>query len=408
MMMYTMRMKIKRWLGTWQAPYILAAILLRLLLMPFFGHTDIFNTYRRASRVAFEGVPLYALNEQLIHGIEAAWLVLISLVTGSQFFSPLAESILQIQQVNALLFLFKMPYLIGEIVLWYLLFRYLIKPERLVFLFVLFNPIMIFTSYIFGRYDTIVCASIALFLVLVKRNAKLLPLTGSVALMILLRPSMLLLLPVTALIRNSILSKVVLLTVPAAIYGAVLLLNKLTGGNLVNWVVGGRHSGLFFGAQLPLESDIFIFLFFSAVAFAAMHLLGLYLKKSSSYQSIDLVALGGFTVFGLYYATSVFHAQYVAWILPFVYVLLYQFRRDPVFWTGILGLHVLYFAVIMTRLTFGEPTNFILLFPIAPVFAQIPLPAQFFLLSNIAKSAFTGILIYLISYVFRHYEQTKK
>ncbi|MFW5703413.1 MAG: hypothetical protein ACOCXQ_01125 [Patescibacteria group bacterium] len=401
------------------------AVFLRLLIMPFFGHTDIINTYRRAARVAFEGFPLYLLNEQLVHAIEAGWLWFLSLFYGQNLFAHLGEAILTQPHINMLMFLFKVPYLLAEIAMWYLLFRYLIPVRGRNLMFVLFNPIMIFAVYVFGRYESMICLAIVGLLVLIKQRVNLPWLMLMTVVLVLLRPSMLLLVPALLLIQRSWAARMLLVATPVVSYIILMQLNKMGGGNLGQWVSSGRHTGFFFESQIDLGGGLAIYWFFALLTYFGLRMIRYLstrgvlnklpafnerLKHENRPSSVALIALGSFTILGTYYATSVFQAQYVAWMLPFLYLLSAWFQRDQLVRLLLLLIHVSYFGAILSHLTFGEPTNLILLFPIAETFAQIPLAEAVFFydhmrLANIARSVFTVSLLYLIMYLFDRYEK---
>ena len=101
---------------------ILSGILVRLLLMPFFAHQDLFLLTGGQSRLPW--LWLFVKDHgSLAHFIEATWLRLVAIATGSEFF---LLSIRTYQILNRLTpsVSFSNLYLLAELAFWILVARF--------------------------------------------------------------------------------------------------------------------------------------------------------------------------------------------------------------------------------------------------------------------------------------------
>lgn len=145
-------------------------LLLRLVLMPFFAHVDLFSEARRV---------FYVLeNDHLFDNTHRFVVFYIEVIFSafSTFFIDVTEGLFHIpdptQSVSSLvdyqfflndpniykhLFFFKLPYLIFDIATALLIWKFVDKPEhrKIALLLWLFNPLTLFSTYIFGRFEVI-------------------------------------------------------------------------------------------------------------------------------------------------------------------------------------------------------------------------------------------------------------
>lgn len=145
-------------------------VLLRLALMPFFAHVDLFSEARRV---------FYVLeNDHLFDNTHRFVVFYIEVVFAafSTFFIDVTNGLFHIedptQSVASLvdygfflndanvykhLFFFKLPYLLFDIATAILIWKYIDKPEhkKIALLLWLFNPLTLFSTYIFGRFEVI-------------------------------------------------------------------------------------------------------------------------------------------------------------------------------------------------------------------------------------------------------------
>lgn len=146
------------------------AVILRLLLMPFFAHVDLFSEYRRVFYVLENGLYFDNAHRSLVFNIELffAWF--------SQLFISTTDSLFHLenptQSVSSLvdygfflndpnvfrhLFFFKLPYLLFDIATAVVIWKFVDKPEhkKIALLIWLFNPVTLFATYMFGRFEVI-------------------------------------------------------------------------------------------------------------------------------------------------------------------------------------------------------------------------------------------------------------
>ncbi len=147
-----------------------AGILLRLALMPFFAHVDLFSEARRVFYV-IENDYLFDNSHRFvvfyIEVIFAAFSTLFIDVTDGLFhISDPTQSVSSIidygyflndPNIYRHLFFFKLPYLVFDIATAIVIWKFVENPShrRIALLLWLFNPLTIFSTYIFGRFEVI-------------------------------------------------------------------------------------------------------------------------------------------------------------------------------------------------------------------------------------------------------------
>jgi hypothetical protein len=144
-----------------------SAILLRLLLMPFFAHVDLFSEYRRV---------YYALDNDIFGNSQrvVAFYIETLFAAFSKLFIPLSDAtfflpdptkstaslqdyylFLQDPHIYRFLFFFKLPYLLFDLGVAAIIWRFVdnLAYRKIALLLWLFNPLSIFAIYIFGRFE---------------------------------------------------------------------------------------------------------------------------------------------------------------------------------------------------------------------------------------------------------------
>lgn len=146
------------------------AVFLRLLLMPFFMHMDLLSELRRIYFALEHEVYYPGFNRITIFYIEKIFLFF------TQWFFIDQDTLLFLQDpahstatetwhfifvgdahVYRHIFLFKLPYLVFDLLCAWLIFRFF-KGHKSQFFFValwLFNPVTLYATYIFGRFEVI-------------------------------------------------------------------------------------------------------------------------------------------------------------------------------------------------------------------------------------------------------------
>lgn len=166
-----LRMRINR--------VILGGILLRFLFMPFTAHNDFLSEHIRVYQIA-EGINLFPSFFQFVsHYMDAFFMkIMMPLIpNASQVFVPMEGGITTIEIGNMLnfvdspyifrtLFMLKVPYLLLEIATVLLVLK-LIGQRKYTMAFLkfwMFNPVIIYAVYIFGRYEIYIFFLLALCL----------------------------------------------------------------------------------------------------------------------------------------------------------------------------------------------------------------------------------------------------
>ena len=165
------------------------AVLLRLLLMPFFAHVDLFSEYRRVFYVLQNGLYLensYRFVTFSIEFVFAAFSQLFINVTEGLFHlddptkstASLTDYHFFLTDSNVFrhLFFFKLPYLIFDLATAVVIWRFIERPEykKLALLLWLFNPVTLFATYIFGRFEVFGLFFLALTALRLKQDRLLL------------------------------------------------------------------------------------------------------------------------------------------------------------------------------------------------------------------------------------------
>ncbi len=375
------------------------AILLRLILIPFLAHPDILKTYRRAFQIAFnQQSPTAYLLSIIPHIIEAITLKFSSVFISLDVLSQITFAAADIDHINLLLFVMKLPYLLAEILFWLVLDKQFDLSD-LSWKWLLFNPVIIYSVYIFGRYESFVLLFMALFIAWANKD-KIFIALGWLTSLLLTRFSLIMILPTILLLKLRQLLKIGLAAVAAVLLEALFFQDTLLAlySKLISIFTGSHASYLTqlklpigFGLAVPVFAIVLVGLIFRArkIAFSQLS----YLLKFSLFAALFLAS---------YYATSLFHPQYFSWIiLPLTLVLnetswhnkkLADFKLDQVNVSLIL-ITVSYFLTIFfwnTETTLG------LLFPVFSAFKFTyfsPQLAQ--TISTIGRIGLSTSLLYL-------------
>jgi len=145
-------------------------ILLRLILMPFFAHVDLFSEARRVFYVLENDYLFDNSHRFVVFYIEVAFAAFSTLfidITQGLFHLPdPTQSVsglvdygffLNDPNIYRHLFFFKLPYLLFDIATAVLIWKFVDNPthRKIALLIWLFNPLTIFSTYIFGRFEVI-------------------------------------------------------------------------------------------------------------------------------------------------------------------------------------------------------------------------------------------------------------
>ncbi len=164
---------------------VLFGVLLRLLIMPFFAHVDLFSEFRRVVYSISNDIYFPQQNRLVTFYIEYlfVWLFFPFLENVDKIFyledislstSNMSDFYIFVNDTSIFrhLFIFKLPYLICDVVTMWLIWQFIDDKKRATIAVAIwvFNPITLFAVYFFGRYEAIPIMFIAATAVLLKKD----------------------------------------------------------------------------------------------------------------------------------------------------------------------------------------------------------------------------------------------
>ncbi len=167
---------------------VCVGILIRILIMPFFSHVDLFSEFRRVVYSLNNDIFFPHQNRLVTFYIEYAFMAVLSpflkdpnivffLEDVSKSTATMTDYFLFINQPSVFrhLFIFKLSYLIFDVLTMWVIWLFFDDKKRacLAVLFWVVNPITLYASYFFGRYETIPLLFMALTALLLKKKQPL-------------------------------------------------------------------------------------------------------------------------------------------------------------------------------------------------------------------------------------------
>ena len=388
---------------------VLLAIVLRILVAAFIFHPDIktfnfqasflrngvFNIYSHLINNK-ENLPLkenfvyFPLTYLTLGGYQAV----LAPILGKGFDSWLANAdsfeVVVDPNIFKYLFALKLPYLVLDILIAFLLLNYF-KDKSLgkkAFLLWLFNPFTIFFIYAFGNVDIFPTLLVLASLLYVKKDKKSLA-----ALMLGLAAGFkiypLLFVPFLILSGRNLKEKIKLGAIPFAVFGAVSL-PFLSPAFLESTLISGLTTRMFNpGISVGFGESIIVGL----MLLSALFFYGLLVDKKINLFNYWLATLL------ILFSFSHFHIAWLLWIAPFLVIL--AVRKTKLSWT----IFLMSIAAILIPLLYQDRSMSISLFRVYSTwFDLLPTPftmiQKFFdpySLQSILHSLFTGgsgILVY--------------
>jgi hypothetical protein len=164
---------------------LLAGLLVRLLIMPFFCHVDFLSEMRRVHETILAGYYYPGKARLVVYFVEMAFMQLFLpflpdaqtmffVADGASSTAGLTSYSLFVSSpcIFRTLFLLKIPYLLfdmGTAIVLFIMFKE--KKQQLAAVACwLFNPVTLYTFYIFGRYESIAIFFMAMSILMVSRN----------------------------------------------------------------------------------------------------------------------------------------------------------------------------------------------------------------------------------------------
>ncbi len=358
----------------------LLAILLRVLIMPFYFHPDI-KTYNFQSSFLKNGVfNIYnylVVNKDLLPIREdfvyfpltyftlGTYQVIISPLLGPNFTSWISDaSATAAQRIGTFryLFLLKLPYLIVDLVVPFLLIKFFDSDiqKRKAFILWLFNPISIAIIYIFSNVDIFPVALSLLSIWLFQTKKYLLGFT-ILGISVGFKAYPILFLPFLFLFIKSPKQKVKLLVVLTAVVG--LIIAPFISSAFINSAVLSSLTtrlafpgiGIGFGESLMIGIISLVVLFFTA-----------YLKKNDRLNSVQYYITA---LLLLLFSTIHYHIQWLLWIMPFViFISILHSNLSKLIWIWA------FLACLIPILYDDKSMSISLLSTISPLYNLLPTP----------------------------------
>lgn len=393
-----------------------AGLLIRLLLMPFTMHTDVYQIYSRAHLAAYHGEWFAWSSQIVIQMVHNIWLLIIRpLLPGSEPIWSHSAAVLgsgpipapddiarffEYPYVARALFLMKLPYLIADLASGYVLTR-LVAPERRrrVLALWLLNPLVIFGSAIFARHDSMSVFLVVLSVLVATSGRRYLGL-GLLGLGAAARFFPAFLVPFFILSYRR--SRRELLLLGGGIGALWIMIEGTT------WAITGSsptltiltrypHIDYLVELSLPLLQSDRIFIFPLAYA-----LLFLWYSERHPSGSGDYISAGA-AVMLILFALTFFHPQYTVWLVPFLALTID--RRSE-----LIGYHIVQIILLgLYALNWGAGITWDMLRPLgAPVLGNLPDPMTIIgaqisadLFFGLVRSLFTAITLWMAYRILR-------
>ncbi len=326
---------IRRFLGrvgTGQlALIVVAGALARLVVMPITLHYDAYAVYSRAHEAAYHNQWFGFTSQFVIQIFHNLWLFLIRplLPDSANIWSDSASSLapgaggnryrefLAYDHLYRAIFLMKLPYLLADLGCAWVLIS-LVHSARRIFVAALWllNPLVIFTSAIWGRHDSIAILLVLLGVAAARRGTDVwrtagLGLLGIAALA---RFYPVVIVPLFLLaFRRSARQLALFVGLLIAMLGAVELAGILASGRSPTLTILNSyvHYQYWFDAGLNLRLNDWIFLF------PVVYLIGLLWVSERGIMPEEFPVLAA-SAYLLLFSLTFFHPHYAIWLVPFL------------------------------------------------------------------------------------------
>jgi hypothetical protein len=308
-----------------------AAIAIRLVFMPFTLHGDAYAIYSRAHEAAYHNQWFGFTSQIVIQSLHNFWLLLIrpllpdsagiwsdtSSILGVGGSEQQYRDFLAYHHIYRALFLMKLPYVVADLGCAWVLTRLVAPARRLaVAAFWLLNPLVIYSSAIWGRHDSIAILLMLLSIVVARRatdTSRLVGL-GLLGLATLTRFFPVIIVPAFLLaFRRSARQLWMFIGLLAGMVVLVEAAGLMTSGRsaLLTMIRSYPHYQYWLAANFNLGMYDAIFVF------PVVYVIGL-LWAIERGIAPDEVPLFGAIAFLLLFALTFFHPHYAIWLVPFL------------------------------------------------------------------------------------------
>jgi hypothetical protein len=397
----------------WLIAVWILAIVIRLALAPFAAHVDLYSIYSRAAEAAYDGQWLGWGSQIVIQTIHNVWLWMLRplLPNATEIWSTTAgvfgigvqeheyNRFLGYEYLSRALFLLKLPYIVADLVAGFLLMR-LVGPHRRVLVagLWLLNPLVIYTTVLFARHDSMAIAVMLGGVVLATAGRRYLGL-GFLLAAAVMRFFPVLIAPFFLVAYRRSRRELLLLT--SALAGGWVVLDGLAWGltgdsPTLTMLNRYPHVSYLFELSVPLYRFPFGQTL-ELLLFPIVYLLVLFwYYEREPYGTRDLIPAAT-AIYGLVFALTFFHPQYAIWLVPFMALAVARYRF-------LLPLHILQVLLLLLHtLQWGSATTTELFLPLSGeavsllpdprnvIAAQIPLDLFF----AIVRTALTAVSIWI-------------
>ena len=401
------------------APIWIAGILIRLLLMPFTVHSDIYSIYSRSYDAVSTGNWFSFSSQIVIQMAHNAWFALIQplLPHSNGIWSPTAGVIgvgvqpgdmthfLAYPHLARALFLMKLPYLVADLCAGYVMTKLVVpRWRRRILALWLLNPIVIFVSAVFGRHDSISVAIVMLSTLFALQGRRYLGVLllglGSAA-----RFFPAFLAPFYAFAFRRTRRELYLLLGGLIGFWLVIEVTMIAAtGNSPTFALINRypHIEYLFGMSVDVGGGDSLFIF--PFAYAMLFLWFVQYADGRAGAYIPVASAVMLVLFGFTY----FNPQYAIWLVPFLILSIYQDGR-------LIFTHAVQIVLLgLLALQWGAPLTWALFQPLIGEHANtLPgpmnvvgafIPADIYL--GVVRTLFTAVSLWLGFQVLRNWRNS--
>ncbi len=399
----------------WYLKLLLLAILLRVLIIPFYFHPDI-KTYHFQAQFLSKGViNIYdyllenrqklPLKEEFVYFpltylFLGGYQILVTPFLGPNFNEWLFDSSGQAaedEETFKYLFLLKLPYLLLDLVIAFLLVTFF-KSERdrkTAFVIWLFNPFSFIILYMFSNVD-IVPVTLSLLSLILARNQKLLLAALILGIAAGFKAYPILFLPVLVIFSKNI-KQMLLAALMGVIPLVLIILPFWSDGFQVSAFASGLTTRIF-APVIPISGGESLMLVL--LGLGSLLMFGIQFQKKSEVENIWKYFLA---ILLIVFSFIHFHIQWLLWMMPLLAILIVKEKKF------ILPSLVLVVSSMMIPLLFNDKfMSVALLGPINLLYGGLPSAFGFFqkfadplLIQSLLHSLFAGTSLVLVWQIFK-------
>jgi len=411
---YRQDLAVKRSIYIW----LLIGVLIRFTFMPIALHFDLLSIYQRSALIAYEGDMGMGLGQIFAHYIHAFFLFIFkplmpylesALPGRGGSASWLGWAMFAIQpNVFRTLFLFKVPYLIFDLGSAFLLLAILKNRRKglAAFKFWMINPVVIFSAFIFSRYEPMVIFFILLSLYYAKNNLSARALF-SLGIAVIVRSYPLMLLPFFVIIIGKTFWQRLKLAfwglLPLGIMTAISRLFQ--GASEVGVWANMPHTSYLMGLRWSMRTSYdVIFVFFMGYTILFLYT---YFRTNHSFAHLWKINL---ILLLFFFATCFFHPQYFMWLIPFLALQVVEDKR----FIGLFAIQILCWTVYTFQ--WKEALAGYLFVPLDySYFMSLRSPfeiiGQYYSAANfigIFRSIFSGVSFWMVYLLFKEFSLARR